>query len=83
MTMENPLADIVPLIELPKIAPHLASKDRCAYWLRCRRENGAEQAGAIWVVDGVALCSLNRLAQWLVTPRHLRMKKGPRKAGST
>jgi hypothetical protein len=73
----NPLADIVPLAKLPDIVPHLATKDRCDYWLRNRSENGAEEAGAIWTKDGIAYCSLAKLGAWLTSPSRLLPKRGP------
>jgi hypothetical protein len=71
----NPLADIVPLARLPELCPHLATKDRCNYWLRMRAVNGAEAAGAIWTKDGVAFCSLSKLAAWLVSPSRVRTRR--------
>jgi hypothetical protein len=79
----NPLADIVPLAKLPEITPHLATKDRCDYWLRMRRKNGAEAAGAIWTKDGIAYASLSRLGAWLMSPSRLLPKRGSGRAKST
>jgi hypothetical protein len=76
----NALDDIVPLAKLPEIAPHLVSKDRAAYWLRTRHENGAEEAGALWVRDGVAYASLSKLGAWLTSPSRLLPKRGPGRA---
>jgi hypothetical protein len=73
----DPLADIVPLARLPDLYPHLATKDRCDYWLRMRTINGAEAAGAIWTKDGVAFCSLSKLATWLVSPSRARARSRP------
>jgi hypothetical protein len=73
----NPLADIVPVARLPEIAPHLCGRHRVAYWLRTRRDNGAEEAGALWVRDGVAYASLSKLGVWLTSPSRLLPKRGP------
>jgi hypothetical protein len=76
----NPLADIVPVAELPKFAPHLCNAHRAAYWLRNRKQNGAEAAGAIWTKDGVAYCSLSRLGRWLTDPTRVLPKAKARRS---
>ena len=74
------LADIVPVSKLPCVAPHLCNEHRVNYWLRNRRENGAEAAGALWVRDGIAYASLARLGAWLTDPIRLLPKRTRRRA---
>jgi hypothetical protein len=64
----NPLNDIVALSKLPEVAPHLCSEGRVRRWLRDRKKNGAEAAGAIYMKGGVAFASLSKLGAWLTQP---------------
>lgn len=73
------LQDICAASELPRLVGHLCDEHRVNYWLRNRTKNGAEEAGALWVRDGIAYASLSRLAAWLVSPSRRSPKRGPAK----
>jgi hypothetical protein len=74
------LQDIVTVSELPRLAGHLCDEHRVNYWLRNRDTNGAAEAGALWVRDGIAYASLSKLAAWLVSPSRRSSKRGPGRA---
>lgn len=71
----NQLADIVPVAKLPEIAPHLCTEGRVRRWLRDRKTNGAEAAGALFLKNGVALANLPKLGAWLTAPERTTQRK--------